>query len=198
MFTLPNIDVIDKICHRSLRNSYLHNFGSDPLMNEFKSKQHNTYQHIHILTSWKVFTIYFSTILSLCAFHWHCLRYDMSHHITSYLTVSSTTHSCWHQAFTLLTLCEGVGHRWIPSETKRLIWILLTHLLIWQILCAVLERYFCNRIPQQLHVGPSVILCLIDIEHWYGLIQCENVVLILFWYRRIGTTGVDFLCQSVT
>ena len=33
---------------------------------------------------------------------------------------------------------------------ERLNWILLTHLLIWRILCAVLERYFCNRIPLQI------------------------------------------------
>ena len=46
---------------------------------------------------------------------------DMSHHITSYLTVCSKTHSCCHQAFILLTLCEGVGHRKIPSDTN--IWI---------------------------------------------------------------------------
>ena len=74
----------------------------------------------------------------------------------------------------------------------RLNSILLTHLLIWSILCAVLEWYFCNRIPCKLYVGPSVILCLIDIEHLYWLIQCENVVLILSWYSRIGITGVNF------
>ena len=34
---------------------------------------------------------------------------------------------------------------------KCLNWILLTHLLIWRILCAVLEQYFCNRIPLQTH-----------------------------------------------
>ena len=43
---------------------------------------------------------------------------DMSYHITSYLTVCSKTHSCCHQAFILLTLCEGVGHRKIPSDTN--------------------------------------------------------------------------------
>ena len=46
---------------------------------------------------------------------------SMSHHITSYLTVCSKTHSCCHQAFILLTLCEGVSHRNIPSDTN--IWI---------------------------------------------------------------------------
>ena len=33
---------------------------------------------------------------------------------------------------------------------ERLNWILFTHLLIWRILCAVLERYFCSRIPLQI------------------------------------------------
>ena len=78
-------------------------------------------------------------------------RHFLANNITSYLTVCSKTHSCCHQAFTLLTLCEGVSHRKIPSDTN--VWIefrVLTHLLIWRILCAVLERYFCNRIPLQI------------------------------------------------
>ena len=37
---------------------------------------------------------------------------------------------------------------------ERLNWIPLTHLLIWRILCAVLERYFCNRIPLQITRRP--------------------------------------------
>ena len=37
---------------------------------------------------------------------------------------------------------------------ERLNWFLLTHLLIWRILCAVLKRYFCNRIPLQITRRP--------------------------------------------
>ena len=33
---------------------------------------------------------------------------------------------------------------------ERLNWILLIYLLIWRILCAILERYFCNRISLQI------------------------------------------------
>ena len=54
---------------------------------------------------------------------------------------------------------------------------------------------FAIEYPCKLHVGHSVILCLIDIEHSYRLIQGENVVLILFWYRRIGITGVNFYAK---
>ena len=57
---------------------------------------------------------------------------------------------------------------------------------------------FAIEYPCKLHVGRYVILRLIDINHLYRLIQCENVVLILFRYRWIGITGVIFLCQSVT
>ena len=45
-----------------------------------KANRHNSYQHIHILTLCKVFAVYFSTTLPLCAFHWHCLRYVASNH----------------------------------------------------------------------------------------------------------------------
>ena len=69
---------------------------------------------------------------------------NLSHHITSYLTVCSKTYSFCHQAFTLLTLCEDVGHRKIPSATN----------LLNRILCAVLERYLCDRIPLQITRWP--------------------------------------------
>ena len=51
---------------------------------------------------------------------------------------------------------------------------------------------FTIEYPCKLHVCPSVIRCLIYIEHLYRLIQYQNVVLILFWYRWIGITGVIF------
>ena len=43
---------------------------------------------------------------------------------------------------------------WDFLRYKRLNWILLTHLLIWRILCVVLERYFCNRMPPQITRRP--------------------------------------------
>ena len=43
---------------------------------------------------------------------------------------------------------------WLSVREERLNWILLTHLLIWRILCAVLERYFCNKIPLQITRRP--------------------------------------------
>ena len=98
---------------------------------------------------------------------------DMSHQITSYLTVCSTTHSCGHQAFTLLTLCEGVGHRWITSDTN--VRIEFCWLISWSDEYYVLywNDTLTIEYPCKLHVGLSVILCLIDIEHLYRLIQYE-------------------------
>ena len=78
---------------------------------------------------------------------------DMSHQITSYLTVCSTAHSCRHQAFTLLTLW-GRQSSYDSLRDERLNWILLSHLLIWRILCALMERYFCNTMPLQITRQP--------------------------------------------
>ena len=46
------------------------------------------------------------------------------------------------------------------------------------IMCCIGNDTFAIEYPCKLHVGHSVILCLVDIEHLYRLIQCENVVLI--------------------
>ena len=53
---------------------------------------------------------------------------------------------------------------------ERLNWILLTHLIIWRILCAVLERYFCNRVPLQITRRP---FCY-SVSDWYQAFISAN------------------------
>ena len=110
-----------------------------------------------------LFLNYFAALRTAC---------DMSHQITSYLTVCSTTHSCRHQAFTLLTLCEGVGRSSLELNSVN------SSPNLTNIMCCIGNDTFAIEYPCKLHVGHSVILCLVDIEHLYRLIQCENVVLI--------------------
>ena len=102
-----------------------------------------------ILGRWSLFHCEVDTpawvTLQLCAFHWHCLRYANCLFNNPFMPTSSVhiIDSRW-------------GHRSSLDSLKdeRFNWILLTHLLIWRILCAVLERYFCNRIPLQITRRP--------------------------------------------
>ena len=55
---------------------------------------------------------------------------------------------------------------------ERLNWILLTHLLIWRILCDVLKRYFCNRMPLQITRRP---FCYSVSDRYRALISANQM-----------------------
>ena len=159
-----------------------------------KANQHNSNQHIHILTLWNVFAVYFSTTLPLCAFHWHCMRYVASNHslfnclFNNSVMPTSSVHiidSLWRRRSSLDSLRD-----------ERLNWIMWTHLLIWRILFAVLERYSCRRIPLQI---TRRLFCYSVSDRYRAFISANSMWKCGFDIVLISPTRHhrrNFLCQS--
>ena len=168
-------------------------FCSDPLMNNFKSKP-TYYLYIKVFISWH-HGKYSQFISQLFCRSVHSIdtACDMSHQITNYLTVCSIHADIKRSHYWLSVRASVIG---FPQRRTFKLNSVNSSPNLTNVMCLLYwNDTFAIEYPCNLHAGPSVILCLIDIEHIYGLIQFEYVVLILFWYRRIGITGVNFYAK---